>query len=305
MQRWRPIATARIWLGLILAVVSAAGAGWLLFMMRAALSRPPEQWPIDGWLFGQAVLVLGLLVLAGFLLYRTAAALTLRYSLDRNGLYIQWLGSRTVIPLTLIDRVEQGALAIGSWRTALASIGYYHGRVQTHDGIVIHRFTTRPLAEALVIYAGNEAYAISPTDQAGFVQELEQRRRLGAIQALAPGIEVARFLVYDFWADPVIRRLLLVTLILNLGLFGAIAVIYPSLPPQIAWRGDQIGAAAELAPRIRIFFLPVAAALTALFNLVGGLIVYRRSPLAARLLQAFSFGVQFFFAIATIAVLRS
>lgn len=289
----------------MLAVVSAAGAGWLLLRMSAALSGPPEQWPIDGWLFGQAVLALGLLALAGFLIYRTAAALTLRYSLDRNGLYIQWLGSRAVIPLTLIDRVEQGALAIGDWRTALASIGYYHGRVQTHDGIVIHRFTTRPLAEALVIYAGNAAYAISPTDQAGFVQELEQRRRLGAIQTLTPGIEVARFLVYDFWADPVIRQLLLVTLLLNLVLFGAIVAIYPSLPFQIEWRGDQIGAAAELAPRIRIFFLPVAAALTALFNLIGGLIVYRHSPLAARLWQGFSLGVQLFFAIAAVAVLRA
>ncbi|MDW8404663.1 PH domain-containing protein [Chloroflexus sp.] len=276
-----------------------------MFRLSTLLSGPFEQWPIDSWLFAQAVLALGLLALAGVMLYRTAAALTLRYSIDRNGLYIQWLGSRAIIPLTLIDRIEQGALAIGDWRAALASIGYFHGRVQTLDGVVIHRFTTRPLAEALVIYAGNEAYAISPTDQTGFVQELEQRRRLGAIQQLTPGIEVARFFVYDFWADPVIRQLLLVTLVLNLLLFGAIAAIYPTLPLQIEWRGDQIGAAAELAPRIRIFFLPVAAALTALFNLIGGLIVYRRSPLAARLWQGFSLGVQLFFAIATIAVLRA
>jgi hypothetical protein len=111
-----------------------------------------------------------------------------------------------------------------------------------------------PLAEALVIYVGQEAYAISPVDQETFVQELEQRRRLGAVQTLTPGIHVAHFLVYDFWADSVIRRLLLITLTLNLLLFGALAVIYPALPAEIEWRGDQIGAAAELVPRVCVSF---------------------------------------------------
>ncbi|WP_333691454.1 PH domain-containing protein [Chloroflexus sp.] len=305
MQRWRPVPTARIWIGFALTIISLVGASGLLLRLSTTLTGPIEQWPINGWLFVEVVVALALLTLAVAFLYRTGAALTLRYSIDRNGLYIQWLGSHATIPLNLIDRIEQGALAISDWRAVLSSIGYYHGRVKTLDGTIIHRFTTRPLAEALVIYANGEAYAISPVDPAGFVQELEQRRRLGAIQTLTPGIEVARFLVYDFWADPVIRQLLFTTIILNLLLFGAIAAIYPNLPPQIEWRGDQIGAAAELAPRARIFFLPIAAALTALFNVIGGLIVYRHSPLAARLWQGFSPAVQLFFAIATIAVLRS
>ncbi len=305
MQRWHPIPTARTWLSLGLALISLSGASWLLLRLTSVLAVPIEEWPIDGWLFAQAVIVLILLTLAGILLYRTIAALTLRYSIDRNGLYIQWLGSRAIIPLNQIDRVDQGALALSDWRATLNSMGYYYGQVKALDGTIIHRFTTRPLAEALVVYASNAAYAISPADPSAFVQELEQRRRLGAIQPLTPGIEVARFLVYDFWADPIIRQLLLATLVLNLLLFGAIAVIYPYLPPHLEWRGDQIGAAAELAPRVRIFFLPVAAALTALFNIVGGLIVYRRSPLAARLWQGFSPAVQIFFAIATVAVLRS
>lgn len=305
MQQWRPIRTTRRWLGLILATLSLAVAGWLIFHLSTVLVGPPELWPIDGWLYLQAVLALSLIIIAGVLLYRTAAALTLRYTIDRNGLYIQWLGSRAVIPLNLIDRIEQGALAIGGWRTALASIGYYHGRVTAIDGTVIHRFTTRPLAESLVVYAGSEAYAISPYDPTGFIQELEQRRRLGSIQSLTPGIDVARFLVYDFWADPINRQILIGTLLLNLLLFGVIAVMYPSLPLQIEWRGDQIGASAELAPRIRIFLLPIAATFIALFNLIGGLIVYRRSALAARLWQSFSLGAQIFFTIAAVAVLAS
>ncbi|WP_322815767.1 PH domain-containing protein [Chloroflexus sp.] len=305
MQRWPPIPSSRVWISLVLAVLSLIGAGWLIVRLATRLTGAPEQWPIDGWLFGEAVLALGLIILAVILLYRFGAALTLRYSLDRNGLYVSWIGSRAIIPLNMIDRIEQGALAIGDWRTAFASIGYYHGRVKALDGTIIHRFTTRPLAEALVIYAGQEAYAISPVDQETFVQELEQRRRLGAIQTLAPGVQVARFLVYDFWADPVIRQILLSTFVLNLLLFGVLAFIYPTLPAQIEWRGDQIGAAAELVPRVRIFFLPVAALIIALLNLAGGLIVYRRSPLAARLWQGFSLGVQIFFAIAAAAVLGS
>ncbi len=284
--------------------MSLAGAGWLWAQLTATLRGPIEQWPIDGWVFGQAALALALLALGLIALYRVGATLTLSYRLDRNGLYIHWLGSKATIPLNLIDRVEQGAIAERNWQAALRSIGYYHGRVVARDGTVIHRFTTRPLAEALIVYAGNEAYAISPVDQAGFVQELEQRRRLGVIQPLTPGITIARFLVYDFWADPIIRPLLLITLALNLCLFGAIAIIFPSLPLELSWRGDQIGAAAELAPRARIFFFPLAAALTALFNVAGGLLIYRSSPLAARLWQGFSPAIQIFFAIATLAVLR-
>jgi len=306
MQRWRPLPSSRIWIALALALGSLAGGiGVFTKLFSRVTAASPEQWPIDGWFFAEAVLALGLLILAGAFLYRLGAALTLQYGIDRNGLYIHWLGSRAVIPLHLIERIDQGALAIGNWQTALGSIGYYYGRVKTRDGITIHRFTTRPLAEALVIYVGQEAYAISPVDQETFVQELEQRRRLGAVQTLTPGIHVAHFLGYDFWADAVVRRLLLITLTLNLLLFGALAVIYPALPTEIEWRGDQIGAAAELVPRVRIFFLPIAALLTSLVNVLGGLIVYQRSPLAARLWQGFSVGVQIFFIIAAAAVLRA
>ncbi len=306
MQRWRPLPSSRIWIALALAISSLVGAIGLFANLFSRVNAAfPEQWPIDGWFFAEGVLALGLLILTGALWYRFGAALTLQYGLDRNGLYIYWLGSRAVIPLHLIERIDRGALAVGNWQTALASIGYYHGRVKTLDGITIHRFTTRPLAEALVIYVGQEAYAISPVDQETFVQELEQRRRLGAVQTLTPGMHVAHFLGYDFWADAVVRRLLLITLTLNLLLFGALAVIYPALPAEIEWRGDQIGAAAELVSRVRIFFLPIAALLTSLVNVLGGLIVYQRSPLAARLWQGFSVGVQIFFIVAAAAVLRA
>ena len=304
MRRWKPQPSGLLWLAVAVLAAATAGAGFFLLRIGAALDRPPAEWPINSALFAAILACLALLLLAGASVYRLAAALTLAYAVDRNGLYISWLGNRAVVPLQQIDSVESGVRVPATALGLLRSVGYYHGQVRTAQGRVIHRFSTRPLAQALVLHTAVDSYAISPQDPDSFVQDLEQRRRLGAIQQLAPGVESGRTFAYQFWNDQVVRWALLITLALNLLLLGGLMTIYPGLPPLIDLRADAAGAATTLVPRHQILFLPLAAAALALMNLGLGLSFYRRETVGALLLQLASAVVQLLFIVAALSILR-
>jgi len=248
--------------------------------------------------------VLALLAIAGALAYRVAAAFTLSYDLDRNGVYIHWLGNRAVVPLDQIYNVDVGLVGEHvPWRS-VKWIGYRWGQGKTADGQRLHLFTTQPLAHTLVLYAGDNAYALSPADHEAFVQDLEQRRNLGTIKALAPTVEPGRIFLYAFWNDRTVRALLLTALALNMLVLAILAARYPLLNPTVPMRFNAIGQIAEPRPRHQVLFLPLAAFGLSLLNTVLGLAFYKRQQLGARLLQGTSVVVQILFGIAVATIIR-
>jgi hypothetical protein len=285
-----------------LLVVSAAVMVALMARVGLALARPPEQWPINLGLYLQFLGGLAALLVAGLTTYRVAAALTLGYGVDRNGFYIFWLGNRAVIPLAQIETIESGIIAPESLGSLARSLGYYHGRVRLPEGREVHRFTTVPLSRSLILHTPAASYAISPDNDDTFVQELEQRRRLGSIQQLSAGIEVGRMFFYSYWEDPVVRSALLIAVALSLLLLGWVAALYPSLPALIDLRADAAGVAAALSPRHQLLFLPLAAIVILLLNTGLGLSLYRRSAAGARLLQLGSALAQILFAVAILTI---
>lgn len=301
MRRWKPQPTGRLWAAIGALVIAGAGAAYLLVQLGQVLVRPPATWPIDGPLFVRGLLCLALLLIVGALAYRVAAALSLNYAVDRNGLYIFWLGNRAVVPLQAIESIESGMQTIAS---PLKGIGYFHGRIPLPGGRTLHRFSTVPTERALILHTATDVYAISPQESDAFVQDLEQRRRLGAIQTLAPGIEAGRAFFYAFWDDRAVRVALAVAVTLNLALLGWIMLLYPGLPPMIDMRSDAAGAAGALAPRHQILFLPLAGIALGLLNAGLGLTLYRREPVGARMLQVASAGAQLLFAVAALTIVR-
>ncbi|HMQ31217.1 MAG TPA: PH domain-containing protein, partial [Chloroflexaceae bacterium] len=273
---------------------------YLAAPIGAAIARPPEEWPIDGALFLRGLACLALLAAAGALAYRVSAALSLAYAVDRNGVYIFWLGNRAVVPLQAIESIERGVAATAA---PLRGVGYFHGRATLPGGRTLHRFTTVPTERALVLHTAVDSYAISPQESEAFVQDLEQRRRLGAVQQLAPGVEAGRAFFYAFWDDRVVRAALLAAVALNLALLGWLMTIYPGLPATLDLRSDAVGVAATFAPRHQILFLPLAGAALGLLNTGLGLTLYAREPVGARLLQVASAGVQILFAVAAVSIL--
>ncbi len=304
MRRWKPQRTGRLWVAIGLLAVTALGAIALFMLVGLALVRSPEQWPINLGLYLQLLGGLALALVAGMLAYRVAAALTLAYGVDRNGFYIFWLGNRVVVPLAQIESIDSGPGAIAGVGGLLRSVAYFYGQASLPEGKLIHRFATLPPGQALVLHTAGESYMISPDQADSFVQELEQRRRLGAIQQLSAGVEVGRMFFYAFWEDQVVRTALVVSIGLSLALLGWLAAIYPGLPALIDLRADAAGVAAGLAPRHQILFLPLAAVAILLINAAFGLSLYARTAVGARLLQIASAFVQLLFGVAVLTIVR-
>jgi hypothetical protein len=304
MRYWKPQPSIGGWVGLVLLAAALAGAAALGDALARSLAGPPQEWQVNLRLYAQGIGLLFLLALAGALAYRVAGAFTLGYALDRNGLYITWLGNRAVVPLDQIHSVDVGLRDERlPWRI-IQWIGYYWGQGRTAEGQRLHLFATRPPARCLVIYTATDAYAISPADHEAFVQDLEQRRNLGATKPLTPTVEPSRIFLYAFWNDSTVRTLLLVALALNLVVSALLAARYPTLGPTVPMHFNAIGQEAQLQPRHQVLFLPLAAFGLGLLNTVLGLASYQHQQLGARLLQGASVLVQVLFGIAILTIIR-
>lgn len=302
MRHWKPKFAIGLWMGLLLLLLVLAGIGYVGLELGRAFARPPDTWSVDLNLYWNVMTLIGLLFLAGVLLYRVIGGFTLAYEMDRNGVYIRWLGNRAVIPLGQIERVDIGAPGARiPWRL-VQGIGYYWGRGRTASGQPLHLFATRSPKKCLLIQTTGDAYAISPRDQDSFVQDLEQRRKLGVVKPLVPGVEAGRAFFYAFWNDSMIRWCLLLAFGLNLLLLGWVAARYPELAATVEMRFDAAGQVAELRPRHQVLFLPLAAFLLSLLNTGLGMRLYQREQTGARLLQVASVLVQVLFGVAALAV---
>lgn len=304
MRYWKPQSSIGRWLAVLLLIVVSIGGVVLGQRLTQLLAGTPEDWPINLQLYSQVLLFVGLTVFAGALLYRIIATFTLRYVLDRNGLYITWLGNRAVVPLDHIQSVDIGITGYQKPRQLLGGIGSYWGQSDLPDGKKLHLFATQPLSKCLVIQTANDLYVISPDDHVAFVQDLEQRRNLGATKPLSVAVEPSRMFLYAFWNDRTIRALLLITFVINLAVVAVIANQYPNLDANIEMRFDAVGEVTAVEPRHQILFLPLAALSLSLLNIVLGLFLYQSQQLGARLLQGTSVIVQILFGIAIITILR-
>jgi hypothetical protein len=303
MRTWKPQAAFGRWIALIVLIGALGGAVALASELLRTVLQPPEQWPIDGDLYLRILGLLGLLVLAGVALYRFAGALSMRYAVDRNAVYVTWLGNRVVIPLTQIEAIDRGVLEHNTLQFFLRSFGYYHGQIRLEDERRLHLLTTVSPTRSLVIYTASDAYAIAPDDVDAFTADLEQRRRLGAIQQLAPTFNSGRLFLYAFWSDPIVRAALLAAITLNLLLLGFLMVRYPGLDPFVEMRFTAAGEVAEMRPRHQVLFTPMAASVILLLNAGLGLMLYKREQVGARLLQFGSLLVQVLFGVAALSII--
>lgn len=302
MRRWKPKPSFGRWVALLLLIGALGGAALFGARLARALRGAPETWTVDLALYADLLGFLLLLVIAGALLYRLGSALTLSYELDRNGLYVTWLGNRAVVPLDRIQNIDVGVA--DATLPAYHGLVYVHGRGRTADGRTLHLFATQPPERCLTVYTAQDAYTISPADAEAFVQDLEQRRNLGATKAMPAVIESSRMFLYAFWNDRTVRVLLLIAVALNLIVFGVLAARYGALDTMVQMRFDATGQAADLRPRHQVLFLPLAAFGLSLLNVVLGLLFYKRQQLGARLLQGASVVVQILFGIATFTIIR-
>ncbi len=301
MRKWKAEASLSLWLALLLLILALAGTAVFGAQVFRALNGPPDEWLVDGDLLRAVLAFIILALISGTIAYRLATRLTLFYEIDRNGLYISWLGNRATVPLDQIEQIDTGNQVRTPWQL-FQGIGVYWGRGRLTDGRTLHLYSSRRPARALLITTAEEAYALAPANADSFVQELEQRRKLGATKPVRAEVTSGRWFYYNFWNDRRISWTLLLGLLLNLLMLSALAVSYAQLPPDIAMRFDAGGNIAELRPRHQILFLPLAGLMVYLVNIGLGLAIYRREPGGARMLQIASVVIQMLFAVAILGI---
>jgi len=142
------------------------------------------------------------------------------------------------------------------------------------------------------------AYAISPADLDGFLADLELRRRLGPLKALAEETHRARWLTLPIWTDRVAHLLLALGAVANALLFAHLCWRYPALPSLLPLHFDALGQPDRIGLRAEVFKLPAIGLAILVTNFALGLFLHGRERLAAYLLFAAVLVVQILLGVA-------
>ena len=118
---FRPIADKTRWEGLVVCIWIALMDGLMLIW---AIRRP-----VDWIKFGLVFTVALSIFLLAYWAYRTWAAFTLEYWMDRNAITMRWANVRMVVPLTAIRQIQQAGVP------DLGDPGWHHGSLRRCHGL--------------------------------------------------------------------------------------------------------------------------------------------------------------------------
>lgn len=274
--RWEGVATA-LWIVLI-----------DLLVVVWALRRPIDLLQFLLLL----VLVISIPVLI-HLLYRTWAAFTLEYWVDRNAITLRWAHLHQVIPtqsIRAIDHSTELPIEAGSlrrWPMPFLDIA------AAPTAASINLCATRPPAECIVLQTDAGVYALSPADAEGFIEALQARYRLGATQVVTPQRVQRSWLASILSEDRQGAWLLLTGLVGVLILFAVLTISFPNLPDILAVRYNSQGVPEEIREKTALFRLLVIGLLAWGVNAVGGLWLTRqRQRIGAHMLWGGAIFVQ-------------
>jgi hypothetical protein len=238
-------------------------------------------------------------------IYHTLSLVTLRYRLDRNGVSVRSFGSEQIIPIRDIQRIIRGGELGGVVvrRRGLRWPGYERGVGQV-PGIGRTRFlASQPLAGQLLLVTPGSAFGISPRDSDGFMKAFEARQDLGPNRLLEQEVRHARWLTWPLWMDSTAWTLLGAAAIINLGLFGYLAALFPGLDFQLPLHFNRLGQADRIGTKMELFALPIIGLIILGTNLALGLILYRRERAGSYLLWGAAAAVQALFWLAAVSII--
>lgn len=266
MKRWEAPRNPRTLAWLLIAGLLIGGALGGLTNTSDELRGPIENWTITLPVFGVVLAVLAAFGSALVLTLRALRHASLGYALDRNAIYVLERNSRYVIPL---DGVT------GVWPAD-------HQTPPTTLPTIV--FGAGAPATRVIVDTRHGRYRLAVRERDSFVQEVEERRRMGVVQPQPEGIVRRRPALAAFLAASSVQSLVLLTLLLNLLVWGLLAWRYTALPETVPVRFDPIGGTAGTRSRSYTLLLPAAATGMASFNWLLALLSHRRTRLGSELL---------------------
>lgn len=288
MARWEGVALA-VWIVLfdVLLVV------W-------ALRRPIDL--LQFLLFLAMALSIPVLI---HLLYRTWAAFSLEYWVDRNTITLRWAHLQQVIPTQSVREIAQGALLPIDKRWSLLRWPMPFLAIASQPTAQsVNLCATRPPAECIVLKTDAGLYALSPADADSFVEALQARYRLGPTQVVTPERLQRTRLANVFADDPQGVWLLAIGLIGVLLLFAVLTISFPDLPDVLAVRYNSQGLPEEIREKSALFRLLVIGLLAWSVNAIGGIwFATQRQRIGAHMLWGGAIVVQVFLLVALVSLI--
>ncbi len=291
---FKPVPCASRWEGL-------AASLWIvlidLLFIVWAIRRPA-----DLLKFLLIVVVVGSLPLLAYVLYRTWAAFSLEYWVDRNAITVRWAHMRQVIPLHSVTQIEEGGyLAIGKPRLADWPAPYLR---EVGGDSEAHLLATLPPEQSLLLDSPHGVYVLSPAQPQGFLAAVQERFALGPSQVVVPmrtrSTELSRLLPMDrlgLW-------LLVGGLLGVLILFGVLMISFPDLPDVLTVRYNSQGAPDLISEKSALYRLPIIGLLAWGINGAAGLLLMaRRQPVGAYMLWGGAIIVQVFSLLALVSLI--
>lgn len=281
-----------LWGALLLLALAVAD----LSLLRGVLGAP-----VDVGLFLRALLFAATLPLLAFLVYGYYALASLTYRVERNGIMIRWGAVSDMVPMGEIRQIVAFARLGGRLVDGVGWPGYRVGRAQPAGVGPLRLYITQPPETCLVIRTRTRAYLISPENAEGFLADYRARRKLGSIAGWAQEMRLPGRLDLGIWRDRPAGVLLAAALLLNVGLFGYLAVRSPGLPLRLVLSYDLQGQVDRIGARSELFLLPAIGLGIVLLNGLLAAWLHRHERVLALLLLCNAPLVQ---ALAWLAALR-
>lgn len=228
--------------------------------------------PIDWMKFLLIVLIVLSVPLILHLAYRTWAAFTLDYWVDRNAITVRWANSSQVIPLDNIRRViGSGVESLGGNSLLEWPAPYLGGSGRALGLVNITMLATRPLSECLLLETGDAVYALSPADEEGFLTAIQVRHKLGPVGDVRAVAVRSSLWDRTAGADPTGALLFTGGLVGVLTLFGVLMLGFQDLPDALAFHYNVYGQPDVVREKGALFLLPFIGLLSWLVNGAWGL----------------------------------
>ena len=207
--------------------------------------------------------------------YRFFALIRSRYTVDREGISIQWGLREVVIPIAEVEWIRRASdltfkLSMPSFSVPGAVLGLRH-----HRDLGPIEYIASTTSNLLLVASREKVYAISPKDFNGILTTFSRNAELGSISAIAGKSASANFLFYTLLKDKVSRLLLILGLWLSIVLLIATSFVIP-MRESIPLGFSPIGQSAENSPSERLLLLPVLSLLALFADISFGAYLYRK-----------------------------
>lgn len=224
------------------------------------------------------LLLIALLLIAVplvFLLYRLYSLLFSSYSLERDGLHIQWGLRNEVIPLNAIEwiRSPQEMTEDVPW-SVLPMPGAYLGTV-TVDEHLTYEFLASDTSTMLFVGTPRSIYAISPQNPAAFLNGFERILQMGALTNVEWTSTRPGSWLLEAWQDKPGRYSLIFSLIILIALYIFVGLRF-QVNETISLSFSPTGEPLEEISSTNMLVVPIAATIIWGIGMILGLLLFQR-----------------------------